>query len=215
MFLYTNLDRQTHIGARVQRHVPTAALYIRAQTTSPKFLPLPLPPPKKDPAKDSDEEDLQDDGNTNSPDAEWATASEACAGGGGGGDDERPECDDSLKGSNGSSGGSSSSALVPTTLRSGSRGGSSRGSVGGSSGDRRPGERCSTADPAGRRGQKKGRSPAKRRMSMSMVLPEGPVRRHRYQPPPTVHSYLNRMNEAVRARERVKGGDVYLVSVGK
>lgn len=41
------------------------------------------------------------------------------------------------------------------------------------------------------------RSPPKRRMSMSMVLPEGPVRRHRYQPPPTVHSYLNKMNEAV------------------
>lgn len=34
-------------------------------------------------------------------------------------------------------------------------------------------------------------------MSMSMVLPEGPVRRHRYQPPPTVHSYLNKMNAAV------------------
>ncbi|CAM9306496.1 unnamed protein product, partial [Hapterophycus canaliculatus] len=56
--------------------------------------------------------------------------------------------------------------------------------------------RCSTADADARRGRKKGRSPAKRRMSMSMVLPEGPVRRHRYQPPPTVHSYLNRMNEA-------------------
>ncbi len=43
-----------------------------------------------------------------------------------------------------------------------------------------------------------------------MVLPEGPVRRHRYQPPPTVHSYLNKMNEAVsymlsRARFERKG----------
>ncbi|CAN0126677.1 unnamed protein product, partial [Pylaiella littoralis] len=47
-----------------------------------------------------------------------------------------------------------------------------------------------------REAQRKGRSPPKRRMSMSMVLPEGPVRRHRYQPPPTVHSYLNKMNEA-------------------
>ncbi|CAM9838054.1 unnamed protein product, partial [Ectocarpus sp. 6 AP-2014] len=44
------------------------------------------------------------------------------------------------------------------------------------------------------RGQRKARSSPKRRLSMSMVLPEGPVRRHRYQPPPTVHSYLNKMN---------------------
>eukprot|EP00752_Nemacystus_decipiens_P010592 g9432.t1 len=145
----------------------------------------------KDPAKDSDEEDLHD--NSNDEDAEWATAS-AC---GGDGDDERPECDDSLKGSSGSRSGSRS-GYSGSLSRSGSA-----ASVGGLSGDRRPGERCATADAAGgERGrsgsgrQRRARSPPKRRMSMSMVLPEGPVRRHRYQPPPTVHSYLNKMNEA-------------------
>lgn len=44
---------------------------------------------------------------------------------------------------------------------------------------------------------KGGSLPKQRRMSMSIKLPEGPVRKHKYQPPPTVHSYLNKMNAEV------------------
>lgn len=148
---------------RYVRHPPRALL--------PMYRPR---LPTQDPAKDSEEEDLED----NNEDAEWATSSDH---------DERPECDDTLKGSSASRSGSSGS---------GGRS-SSRASIGSAGG-----ERCGTSDSHGGGGKgrdKKGRSSPKRRMSMSMLLPEGPVRRHRYQPPPTVHTYLNKMNSEVRS----------------
>lgn len=60
----------------------------------------------------------------------------------------------------------------------------------------------SAGTPDGRKdssaAEKGGKSPPKRRMTMSMVLPEGPVIRHRYQAPPTVQTYLDKMNAEVR-----------------
>lgn len=129
----------------------------------------------QDPAKESDEEDLQDN-----EECEWAVDEEHSEYHP---DEQRPECD--------SPNGKNSSASRSGSITSGGRRSSSRGSFCSSSGtgDSKEGDR--TKPSTGKR------SPPKRRMSMSIVLPEGPVRRHRYQPPPTVHSYLNKMNAEV------------------
>lgn len=59
----------------------------------------------------------------------------------------------------------------------------------------------SAETPVGRKdssvAEKGEKSPPKRRMTMSMMLPEGPVIRHRYQAPPTVQTYLDKMNAEV------------------
>lgn len=137
--------------------------------------------PLQDPAKESDEEEYQD--------MEVGTQVNSHTDND---NDEHPECDDSSNRSASGSGSGSRVGLLtsiecPSSRRSVSsrNGGGSRGGAG--------------TDEGGGDGRqiKKSRSPGKRRISTSMVLPEGPVRRQRYQPPPTVHSYLNRMNEEV------------------